>query len=169
MIIVSVILGIALLIWGRELFWLFIAGAGFIAGLQLASRAIPGPVWVGLVVGIGFAILAALLAVFIKTVAIHVAGFLMGGVVLTGLANLIGMDAGMLYWAFFLVGGIAGAVFVGIFFDFAVIWLSALAGTSLLMGIVNVNGVLRYIVFAAILFLGVIIQTSQLKKDNHDD
>ena len=168
MVLVNFLLGVSLLIWGRQLFWLFVAAAGFITGLQVAARAIPGPPWMGIVVGLAFAIGAALLAVFLKAVAIYVAGFLMGGAVLTSLAGLFGLDYGLFYWGLFLVGGIGGTIFIGFFFDFAVIWLSSLAGAYLVMNTFSLEGLFRILAFVGVLFAGVLIQTSQLKRDGDD-
>jgi hypothetical protein len=147
------------------LFWLFVAGAGFMAGWQIASQFIQGPEWVGIVVGIFFAIVAAFLAVFLKTVAIGVAGFLMGGVVLTGLAGLFGIDQGLVYWALFVVGGIGGVILIGMFFDLALIWLSSLAGAMLIIRAFPLEGISRILVLVAVLFLGVIFQSSQRKNE----
>ena len=169
MILVNFLLGVALLVSGRKLFWLFVAAAGFMTGLQVAARTIGGPEWVGIAIGILFAIGAALLAVFLKTVAIGVAGFLMGGSVLTGIASLFGADTGMLYWGLFLVGGLGGIILIGMFFDLAVIWLSSLAGAYLVMGVIPLDGVWRILTFVAILFAGVIFQSSQSKNNGDDD
>lgn len=168
MILVNFLLGLALLVSGRKLFWLFVAAAGFITGLQVAARTIGGPEWVGIAIGIFFAIGAALLAVFLKTIAIGVAGFLMGGAVLTGIAGLFGADAGMLYWGLFLVGGIGGVILISMFFDLALIWLSSMAGAYLVMGVIPLEGVWRILTFVAILFVGVIFQTGQWRKDGDD-
>jgi len=169
MLIVNFLLGISLLIWGRKLFWLFVAAAGFMTGLQVAARIIGGPQWLGIAIGIFFAIGAALLAVFLKTVAIGVAGFLMGGMVLTSIASFFGADAGLLYWGLFLVGGLGGIILIGMFFDLAVIWLSSLAGAFLLMNVFPLEGIARVLVFVGILFAGVIYQTSQWRNDGDDD
>lgn len=168
MIIFNAILGASLLLWGRKLFWLFVAAAGFLAGLQAASRLFTGPAWIGIAVGLVFAVTGALLAVFLKTVAIGVAGFLMGGAALTSLAGLFGLGQGLSYWGFFLVGGIGGAILIGMFFDLALIWLSSLAGTTLVMEIISLQGIARILTFMIILFAGALIQTSQWKKDDDD-
>ena len=169
MILINFLLGISLLIWGRKLFWLFVAAAGFIAGIQIAARMIGGPEWVGIAIGIFIAIGAALLAVFLKTIAIGVAGFLMGGSVLTGIVSLFGMNSGMLYWGLFLVGGIGGIILISMFFDLALIWLSSMAGAYLVMGLVPLTGVWRILAFVAVLFVGVIYQTSQWRKNGDND
>lgn len=169
MVLVNFVLGVSLLISGRKLFWLFVAAAGFIAGWQIAARAIGGPEWVGIAIGVFFAIGAALLAVFLKTIAIGVAGFLMGGSVLTSVASLFALDGGMLYWGLFLVGGIGGVILISMFFDLALIWLSSLAGAYLVMGLIPLDGVWRILAFVAILFAGVIYQSSQWRNNGDDD
>ncbi len=168
MAIFNALLGASLLVWGRKLFWLFVAAAGFLAGLQVASRLFHGPAWIGIAAGLVFAIGGALLAVFLKTVAIGAAGFLMGGAALTSLAGLLGLGQGWAYWGFFLAGGIGGAILIGLFFDLALIWLSSLAGTTLVMEIVPLQGIARVLAFMAILFIGALYQTSQWKKDDDD-
>jgi len=35
--VISLILGVALLVAGRKLFWLFVGAAGFVTGMQLAT------------------------------------------------------------------------------------------------------------------------------------
>lgn len=168
MVIFNALVGLILLIGGRRLFFFFIAAAGFIAGLQAAARLFAGPWWLGVIIGLLFAVAGALLAVFLKTIAIGVAGFLMGGAALTALAGLLGLDQGMAYWGFFLAGGVGGAIFIALFFDLTLIWLSSLAGAALVMAILPLHGIARPLTFVAILFLGVVIQTSQWKGEDDD-
>ncbi len=163
--IVNLVLGVVLLIWGRKLFSLFIAAAGFMTGLQIASQFIRGPLWIALVLGIIFAIIGALLALFLKNVAIGVAGFLMGGYLLALLGGMLGMTHGLAYWGFFLVGGVGGAILMSVFFDLALIWLSSLAGTTLVMGEIHFQGITRILIFVAVLFIGALIQTAQWRTD----
>ncbi len=165
MFLIKPLLGVSLLIWGRKLFWLFVAAAGFLTGWQIAQAITPNE-WIGIFVGILFAILGALLAVLLQKIAVGVAGFLMGGYILTSVSELFGLQLGLAYWGFFLVGGIGGAILIGVFLDWALIWLSSFAGASLLMGMVPLSGATRILVFVAILFIGVIIQASQIKKDD---
>ena len=165
MFILSTLLGASLLMWGRKLFWLFIAAAGFLTGWQIAERIIGGPEWVGIVVGILFAIGGALLAAFLKTIAIGVAGFLMGGSVLLGLAGWFGLDQGILAWIVYLVGEIGGAILIGMFFDWVVIILSSLGGAALIVGAFTLDGIVRVLAFLGLFLLGIAIQASDLRKD----
>jgi hypothetical protein len=163
--VVSLLLGIGLLISGRNMFWLFIGAAGFLTGMEVASRLIPGPAWIGIAISVLLAVAGALLAVIFKKVAIGVAGFLMGSLVLTGLAGLIGQGQGSTYWGFFLVGGVGGIILISLFFDLALIWLSSLVGTALVIEFIPLQGLFRTLAFVVILFIGVIIQSSQWRDD----
>ncbi|MEW5938731.1 MAG: hypothetical protein AB1750_03645 [Chloroflexota bacterium] len=158
--IVNVLLGALLLLMGRKMFMFFVAAAGFVAGANLAARFIPIPWWIGIVFGVILAIAAVLLAAFVKNVALVLAGFLMGGYVLGAVGGMVGMGEGLAYVGLFLVGGVAGALVLGLFFNLALIWLSSLAGIFLLQDAIPLTGVVKIIVLVAILFIGVIIQTN---------
>ena len=121
--LIGVLLGIALLVAGRRLFWLFVGTLGFIAGLQLAAL-VPnlseGTVLViGLIVGVVF----ALLAVFLQRLAVGVAGFLAGGFIFTTLAARLGLES-LSTWVIYLIGGLIGIALVMLLFDWALIVFS---------------------------------------------
>jgi hypothetical protein len=167
--LINIILGASLLLGGRKLFFFFIAAAGFMVGLQIGARVAPSPWWIGVIVALVFAVGAALIAVFLKTIAIGVAGFLMGGYVLGSVGGLVGMDQGLAYWGLFLVGGVAGVILITIFFSLTLIWLSSVAGTLLIAELIPWEGITRILISVAILFIGVIFQTSMWGGDNDED
>lgn len=164
MLFINAFLGASLLIWGRKLFWLFVAAAGFLTGWQVA-QAITHNELVGILVGIFFAIGGALLAMFLKTIAIGVAGFLMGGWVLAGLAGLIGIDSGIVFWIIYLIGGISGALIIGMFFDWTVIILSSLGGAALIVKAFSMEGPPRILALVGLVIFGIVIQAGQMRKD----
>ncbi|HVN15840.1 MAG TPA: hypothetical protein VMT73_08885 [Anaerolineales bacterium] len=163
--IINIILGLGLLIAGRRLFWLFVAAAGFIAGVQLTVRAWNGPEWMAIVVGLIVGALFAILAMFLKSVAIGVAGFIAGGAVLLGIAHLFGFDTGLMVWILFIIGGIIGAILVGALFDWAIITLSSLAGAALLVQVFNLKAAMGGLTFLVIVIVGVAIQGEQLRRE----
>lgn len=167
--LVNIFLGASLLLWGRKLFFFFIAAAGFMAGLQIGARIAPSPWWISIIVAVVVAIGAALVAVFLKNIAIGVAGFLMGGFVLGSIGSQFGMDQGLVYWGLFLVGGVGGIILISIFFSLTLIWLSSVAGTLLIVDILPLTGITRIMVAVAILFIGVIVQSSLWGGDDDDD
>ncbi|HTG43400.1 MAG TPA: hypothetical protein VK633_02590, partial [Verrucomicrobiae bacterium] len=76
----SVIVGIVLLFFGRRLFWLFVAGAGFAAGLFFARDHFHiQSDWLVLAIAVMADLIGALLAVLAQKLAIGLGGGLAGG------------------------------------------------------------------------------------------
>jgi hypothetical protein len=149
-------LGLMLLFMGRRLFWLFVGGAGFVAGLQVAPLLL-GPqrflmVWVaGLICGI----IGALLALFFQRLAIILGGFLAGVSLGLHLLPAIGSDAALLIS---LACGIAGAAALFFFFDWVLIFLSAMIGAALIID--SLGGHLPWATnaYLVLVILGVAVQ-----------
>lgn len=163
--LINVILGGALLIAGRKLFWLFIGALGFMFGVQLATSYWQGAEWQTTVVGLIAGIVFALLAIFLQTIAILVAGFLAGTYTLPVLLTMIGihLQAGAITWIMYIIGGLIGVALVNFLFDWAIITLSSFAGASLIVNaFANQAGTA---LFAILFFAGIIIQGSMLRHE----
>jgi hypothetical protein len=162
--LINLVLGGALLVAGRRLFWLFVGAAGFLTGVQLATRFWQEPNVPSILVGLVVGVLFALLAIFVQALVIGLAGFLIGGYILTVVATMLGIDlAAITTWIVYIVGGLVGLVLVRFLFDWAIITLSSLAGALLIVqGLFpqgNAGGILFLILFVA----GVLIQGSILR------
>jgi hypothetical protein len=168
LMIVSILLGIGLLVAGRRLFWLFVAAAGFVAGVQFALQRFEGPEWMVLVVGLAVGVLFALLAIFLRAVAIYVAGFLAGGSILLSLAAIFGLDSSAFSWVLYIVGGIIGVILVSMLFDWALIILSSLAGAALIVQNVEIASAIGGLAFLILVVVGVVIQAAGMRKDKAD-
>ncbi len=168
MAILNILIGAGLLFFGRRAFWLFVAGAGFVAGLALANRLFQGPEWVGVAIGLVIGLLAALLAVLVQRFAISLAGFLAGGyLALQFLVPFFHLEHGWLPWLAFVIGGIVGVILVGMFLDWALISLSSLAGAALIAEALNLQYGIVVVVFVILAVLGVVFQARELRKDRH--
>src|SRR5574342_1319379 len=163
MAILNVLIGVGLLFFGRRAFWLFVAAAGFVAGLALTNSLFQGPEWVGLVVGLGVGLLAALLAVVVQRFAIGLAGFLVGGYIALQVLPLFNVEGGWATVLAFVVGGIIGLILVGIFLDWALISLSSLAGAALVVDALNLAAGLGTVVFIILVAVGVVFQARELQ------
>lgn len=163
--VISLILGAALLIAGRKLFWLFVGAAGFIAGMQLATQFWQGPEILAIIIGLVVGVVFALLAIFLQSVAIGVAGFLAGGYILTVLASMIGLDQGAFSWIIYLIGGIIGVLLVIFLFDWAIITLSSLAGASLITQALVLPSGIGGVIFLALVIVGIVIQGSTMQRE----
>jgi len=168
MAILNVLIGAGLLFFGRKVFWLFVAGAGFVVGLSLSNRLLQSPEWVGVIIGLGIGLLAALLAVFVQRLAIGLAGFLAGGyLALQFLVPLFHLQHGWLPWLAFVIGGVIGVILVGVFLEWALIALSTLAGAALVTEALGLRDGIALLVFIILILVGVSYQARELRKDRH--
>ena len=163
--LVNVILGSALLVAGRKLFWLFVAAAGFVTGMQLATRFTQSSEGSAIMIGLVIGLIFALLAIFLQRIAIAIAGFLAGGYILTALAGMLGMDAGASVWIIYVIGGIIGVILVSLLFDWALINLSSLAGASLVVQSLFPQNATGGLIFIVLLIIGILIQGSVLRHE----
>jgi len=163
--LINVLLGGALLIAGRKLFWLFVGALGFITGMQWSAYFWHGPEGLTIIAGLVIGLIFAGLAIFLQTIAIGIAGFLAGGYIFSVLAGMFGFDTGSLTWIIYIVGGIIGVLLVSYLFDWAIITLSSLAGASLVVQVILSNRTTGGLIFSILFFAGVIIQGSILRSE----
>jgi hypothetical protein len=157
--IVEVLVGAAMLLLGRELYWLFVGGTGFVLGTGLVARFLQGQaIWLTIVIAFTVGLLGALLALFVQKLAIAVAGFASGGYVVASLVSVLGMEARWVYWLASLLGGLLGALFVSTVFDWALLVLSSLAGAALIVQAVQLGPVPAILLFLVLTGLGIVVQ-----------
>ena len=109
--IIGVLIGVVILFFGRKLFWLCVAAAGFALGAEIAPHLIQEPSSIlRLVVALVFGVLGALLAIFLQKVAIAVLGFLAGGYLAGAIGAAFFIHSAQFYTIIFLVGGIIGCL-----------------------------------------------------------
>jgi hypothetical protein len=151
--------GLAVLLLGRRLFWLFVGATGFAVGLHAARATLAGqPEWVTLVAALALGLLGALLAVLFQWVAIGLGGFLAGVAAALGVADARGLEGPWL-WPGVLAAGLAGAVLLVWLWDYVLIALSVVLGAVLLTPLVRLPPTLAALLFIALVVLGVVVQS----------
>jgi len=161
---INVVVGAALLTLGRKLFWLFVGGIGFIAGITLAARFMSDQSpQIILLIGILGGLLGAGLAVMLQKLAIAVAGFVAGGYVLTEGLQLLGFSSIRLDWVLFLVGGIIGSILIAKLFEWGLILLSSLSGAVMIAQALPVEGQVQVLISMGAFVLGVVFQAGILR------
>jgi len=168
--IMTTLVGLALLLIGRQLFWVFVAAAGFILGSSLASQFLIGQSTLVIsAVGLAAGLVGVVVAVFAQNLAIGVAGFVMGSYILAFLFYTIGLVGTGWTWLALIGGGIIASALVLALFDLALIALSSLAGANLIIQITNFSPVMTSLVFILLVAIGAVVQVSMLKRNTHDD
>ena len=161
----NVLLGASLILAGRKLFWLLVGVLGFVVGVGLATRYFHGSEITVIIAGLVLGVVFAVLAIFVETTAILLAGFLGGGYVLLTVATQLGIDTGPYTVIAFVVGGIIGLLLIAFLLDWALISISSLAGASMVVGGLRVFQANSNLVFIALVLAGVIIQGSILRRE----
>ena len=163
--IVGVLIGIAILFFGRKLFWLCVAAVGFAAGVEISPHLVhePSPV-LALTVALVLGLIGALLALFLQKIAIAVLGFLAGGKLAGAIASAFFVHYGEHSTIIFLVGGIVGAILLLFLFDWALIVVSSLIGAHLIQSAVVLPATGSTIVFLALAVVGIIVQAVSLRR-----
>ena len=94
-------------------------------------------------IGVFLGLLFALLATWFTRFMVSAAGFFIFGAVAVVLARHLGAHAASgstSYWVAYLIGGLVGAIVLSVFFDWALIVLTALAGAG-----ASAQGIVRFV------------------------
>jgi hypothetical protein len=165
--IVSALIGIVVLFFGRKLFWLCVAAVGFLAGIELAPHLVnePSPL-LQLAVAIVLGLLGALLAFLLQKIAIAVVGFLAGGKLAGAIAAAFFVHYAQYSTIIFVVGGLIGAILLLALFDWALIVVSSLIGAHLIVyqGAITLPPSGSVIVFLGLAIIGILVQAASLRR-----
>jgi hypothetical protein len=163
--IVSAVIGVVILFFGRRLFWLCVAAIGFAAGVELAPLLLHEPTpLLALSIALVLGFIGALLAIFLQKIAIAVAGFLAGGKLAGAIAGAFLVQYAQYYLITFIIGGIIGALLLLMLFDWALIFLSAAVGAHLIQAAVVLPATGNAILFVILVVIGVLVQAGALRR-----
>ena len=163
--IISALLGLALLFFGRRLFWLFVAALGFAIGLQLAPHLSQNPpLWLSLLLSLGLGLTGVLLALLLQKLAIAIAGFLAGGSIAVALAAAFLANSAHYSAITFVIGGIVGALLLVALFDWALIIFSAIEGARLITGGLHLPSTGTTVILVVLALFGIIVQASMFRR-----
>ncbi len=157
--VVLAILGLALLVAGRRLFWLAVGTLGFVAGYQaMESWATGMPRATVLVIAVAVGVLGLLLALLLQKVAVALAGFFLGVVLMTFLLPATGLVLGPWNGLVVAGGGLLMALVALALFSLALIVLTAGAGASLLVQALAPPEPWSLLLLVALWVVGVLVQ-----------
>ncbi len=154
----GIAVGAILLLFGRKLFWLFVAVMGFLFGMQFGAQVMVGAEqWVVLAVAVAIGLLGAVLAIVLQKVAVVLAGAAAGGLWALHLAERAGLVAPLPLVAFVVVA-ILAAILAALLFEWALIILSSLTGASLIVQAVTLTAGAETVLWIVLLVIGIVVQ-----------
>ena len=163
--IVGAVVGVIILLFGRNLFWLCVAAVGFATGVELAPHLVQQPTpLLALTFALILGFVGALLALFLQKIAIGIVGFLSGGKLAMALAAAFVGNAADFYWITFIVGGVIGAILLLMLFDWALIFMSSIVGAYLILSVIKLPATGTTILFVVLVVTGVLIQAGALRR-----
>jgi len=159
----GIFVGLVLLVCGRRLYWLFVAGIGFLTGLALAPDLLPGrPEWLILLAALVAAIVGAVVAIVAQRLTIGLIGFVAGGGIGLLLLRALGIGGDAQGWIAYLIAGVIGLVLMLALFEWALILLSSLAGANLIVaGVVArfpLPQAIALVLLIGLVLIGVVVQ-----------
>lgn len=166
-LILQLLLGLSVLLFGRKIFWLFVGVVGFVAGAWLAALLFQGhPGWPALLFAAACGIAGALLAVLLQRLSIALSGFLAGGYVAAVVLHHLGWVTGIHFWVPFLAGGILGALLMSVIFDPALVVLSSLLGAALIVLPFHLVPLEKGLIFIVLALAGITAQAAMMKRSS---
>jgi len=165
--IISVCIGVAVLLFGRRLFWLLVAAVGFAAGVELAPWLVHEPSSILVITAalvLGF--IGALLALFLQKIAVAIVGFVAGGRLAVAIITAFLVQHETTFTLIFLTGGIVGALVFLLLFDWALIVLSSLVGAYMITGAITLPPTGGTIVFIVLTIIGIVVQTGMSRRSS---
>ena len=161
--IVPIIVGAALLLFGRRLYWLLTAGVGFLLGFGLVNYFFhPQEQWVALAAGAVAGLIGAGLVRSLERTILNIAGLVAGGAGTYILLSLLKVDWGIYFWVAIAVAAIIGLLLMQSVFNFALIALSSYAGANLVLSglqqAVPLTSTLITIIGVGLVLMGIAIQ-----------
>jgi hypothetical protein len=163
--ILSALIGVVILFFGRRIFWLCVAAVGFAAGVELAPHLVQEPTpLLALSIALVLGFIGALLALFLQKIAIGVVGFLAGGKLAVAIAGAFFVQSAQYYGLTFVIGGIVGALLLLMLFDWALIFLSAAVGAHLIQSAIVLPATGNAILFVVLVLIGVLVQAGALRR-----
>jgi hypothetical protein len=162
--IAYIVLGIILLMFGRRLFFIFAGMSAFLIGFEYSrllfhvrsEKAV-------LIISLICAIVGIILAFVFKKIGLSIAGFLAGGYISMMLVRELGFRIGWWPWVIFVLGGVLGIILIAVIFEWALIILSSLVGSFLIIQITGFNVYWTKVLFVILTAVGIAAQLIQYR------
>lgn len=164
------VVGVLLLMLGRRIYWFFVAAVGFFGGYVLGGQLFPDmgdPLLI--LVSLAIGVVGAFLARLLQRLAVVGAGAIVGAVISSRLAAELGLHtpAGVLVAC--VTGAVLMAVFVAVVFDPALIVMSSLAGSVMIVQALNPDSDLIFPAVVALSALGIGFQFWIMRRRGEPD
>ena len=156
---VQALVGFLTLILGRQYYAVYVGAITFMLARIYIPQFFPKQSISNVsVTSIVAGILVGGLSFSLKRILAIIASFFVGGSLVFGVADIVGLDPAFQTWTAFVIAGVIGAVLTLLAFDFAVIFLSAVYGASLILQSLHLPGFSQLFWLILLAAFGIIVQ-----------
>ena len=160
LLILTTMIGFAMLVMGRQIFWIFIAGLGFALGLLISTQFYNAQFeWQILLISTGVAIIGAILAYTVQRLAAGIAGLATGWFISLVVFSYFNLNLGQLESVIPYILGIIGGILLFLFFDWGVIVASSLAGSAIIVSGMTLSRNVELALLVMFALIGIAIQS----------
>ena len=158
LVLLLTMIGFVILVIGRQIFWVFLAGLGFALGLFVTSQYYTLPEWQIILFSSIIAALGALLANTLQRLSAGIAGFVTAWYLVILLLGYFSLDLGKIEILIpYIVGAICGGLLMA-YFDWGVIIASSLAGSAIAVNGMSLAQNIKLMLLIMLALLGIAIQ-----------
>ncbi len=165
---VNPILGLVLLLFGRTLYWVFVAFAGFLMGMHFADTVVlSASEEARLVFGLIAGGLGAVLAMAAQRIAFAAGGFFAGGYLMSLAMRSMTLAGPSFLWL--LAGGVVGALIASAIMDWAIVLLSSLVGAGAIVQAWPLDPPVALLAFVVLVLFGTSFQARGLRRRRSEE
>lgn len=153
------LVGFLTLILGRQYYAVYVGAVIFMMARLLIPQFFPQQSASStFITAIVAGVLSGGLSFSFKRILAIAASFLVGGSLAFSLVDILNIDPVFQNWTVFLISGAIGALVTLLFFDFAIIILSAMYGATLILQSFHLPGFSTLVWFILLAALGIVVQ-----------
>ncbi|MDA8017686.1 MAG: hypothetical protein MPN21_09585 [Thermoanaerobaculia bacterium] len=163
---IFIVVGSLLLIFGRRLYWLALAGLGFAVALYLSREYLFfESVQQEVIVGVAAGLLGGILAVVAQQLAVRFAGIVLGAWGSFVIARILWPEADLLLAILLAVAGAGlGFLFAAKLFDLALVLVTSIVGAILISQHLYLDAAVQAVVWLVLTLCGVAFQLRRKSK-----
>ena len=157
--LILIVLGFVSLVGGSQLSWMFVGTVFFLMGAELADIfRFNESEWQILTIASAAGMIGVFLSYYLRRITVLLAGFLAGGFISIYLPQVLGWKTFLESWQAFILVGAACGLIILLWYNLALILVSAVLGATLVVQNLSITAVSQEAMFVVLIIFGLTAQ-----------